>query len=136
VKEARGTQIPRAFCADTAGATGSEKSPSVFSGTGTLLDDGTLAHEAQNTAPRLPTSFVVRDVYRGEENSLSAPIAIRVMIVDDHQGWGPSAMEKTGHLANGKSPTWLMTPAAACCILESKEGLGTSNTGSRGARFF
>ena len=35
---------------------------------------------------------------------MSAPIAIRVMIVDDHQGWGPSAMEKTGHLANGQIP--------------------------------
>ena len=86
---------------------GSETGTSVFSGTGSLLDDTSLANEAQNTAAGLPTLFlayVVHDAYRGQENPMSAPIAVRVMIVDDHHGWDPSAMEKTGHLANGQIP--------------------------------
>jgi len=35
---------------------------------------------------------------------MSAPMAIPVIIVDDHHRWGLSAMEKTSHLANGQIP--------------------------------
>lgn len=66
---------------------------------------------------------------------MSAPIAIRVMIADDHHGGAHRRWRRLATWPMGKSPTWLMTLAAASGILESKEGLGNSNTGGRDARF-
>lgn len=54
--------------------------------------------------------------------SMAGPV---IVLHDQH----PQAPRRRGGLAiwlMGKSPTWLMAPAAACRILESKEGLGNS----------